>query len=70
MLKDNVCRIPIKRKTAFTSTFLRAYVIEPGVIMPANGHDTLGKTCKAAITRTILVTFITNIFSNIIKIVI
>ena len=40
MLKDKVCRIQIKRNTAFTSTFLRAYM--------ADGHDTLVKAYKAA----------------------
>ena len=35
VLKDKnimVCRIQIKRKIAFTSTFLRAYMAEPGLI--------------------------------------
>ena len=30
VLKGMVCRIQIKRKTAFTSNVLRAYVAEPG----------------------------------------
>ena len=38
LLKDMVCRIQIKRKTAFTSTFLRAYMAEPGLGVPPAGR--------------------------------